>query len=101
MTTSRTGTSTWKKLRKRALHLAQAQGLTHCPYCSVQLDYAISLTPCSAEVDHVIPHSKGGRDRRDETQVICRRCNQSKGNRPAPKRVTVLKANPLRTSRQW
>lgn len=29
MATSRTGTSTWKHTRKRALHVAQANGVTH------------------------------------------------------------------------
>lgn len=101
MATSRTGTSTWKKIRKRALHLAQAQGLTRCPYCRAALDYEVSLTPSSAEVDHIIAHSKGGQDRLDQVQVLCRRCNQSKGSRPAPKQVTILKTKPLRASRQW
>jgi 5-methylcytosine-specific restriction endonuclease McrA len=101
MATSRTGTSTWKKIRKRALHLAQAQGQTHCPYCRTLLDYVTSLTPSSAEVDHITAHARGGQDRLDSVQVICRRCNQSKGSKPAPKTVTVLTTKPLRTSRQW
>lgn len=104
MATSRTGTSTWKKVRKRALHLAQAQGLTHCPYCKVPLNYAVSLTPSSAEVDHITAHAKGGQDRLDAVQVICRKCNQSKGDRTAPRIVTTVPAvalKPLRTSREW
>lgn len=101
MATSRTGTSTWKKIRKRALHLAQAQGLTICPYCKVPLNYLISLTPSSAEVDHITAHARGGQDRLDAVQVVCRRCNQSKGDKPAPKTVTVRAAKPLRTSRRW
>ena len=43
MATSRTGTSTYKKARKRTLYLAQAQGLEHCPYCTVKLDYDVGL----------------------------------------------------------
>lgn len=101
MATSRTGTSTWKKVRKRALHLAQAQGITNCPFCRCHLDYAVSLTPSSAEVDHIVPHSKGGQDVLANTRICCRNCNQSRGDRPAPKTVTILKATPLKTSRAW
>jgi 5-methylcytosine-specific restriction endonuclease McrA len=101
MATSRTGTSQWKKVRKRALHLAQAQGIERCPYCKVKLDYIVSRTPSSAEPDHVIAHAKGGQDRLDNVAICCRKCNQSKGNRPAPKTTTVLTAKPLKTSRKW
>jgi 5-methylcytosine-specific restriction protein A len=103
MATSRTGTSVWKKVRKRALHLAQAQGLTHCPYCKVWLNYTVSLTPSSAEVDHITAHARGGQDRLDSVQVICRRCNQSKGDKPAPRSATTSApvTGPLKTSRQW
>lgn len=101
MATSRTGTSQWKKVRKRALHLAQVRGHAHCPYCQVELDYKVSRTPASAEPDHITPHAKGGQDRLDNVAVCCRRCNQSKGNRLAPKGSTVLDAKPLKTSREW
>lgn len=101
MATSRTGTSQWKKVRKRALHLAQAQGIDRCPYCRVTLDYVTSRTPSSAEPDHVFAHASGGQDTLDNLLVCCRKCNQSKGNRPAPKTATVLKAKPLKTSRKW
>lgn len=101
MATSRTGTSTWKKIRKRALHLAQAQGIDRCPFCTVRLNYEVSLTPTSAEVDHIVPHSKGGQDVLENVRICCRNCNQSRGDRPAPKTAVVLKAKPLRTSRVW
>lgn len=101
MATSRTGTSQWKKVRKRALHLAQAQGMDRCPYCTVILDYEISLTPSSAEPDHVFAHANGGQDKLENLLVCCRKCNQSKGNRPAPKTKTILAAKPLKTSRKW
>ena len=101
MATSRTGTSTYKKARKRTLYLAQAQGLGRCPYCTVKLDYDVGLKPNSAETDHVIAHAKGGQDHGDNLAVCCRRCNQSKGDRPAPKTRTILAAKPLITSRKW
>ena len=99
MATSRTGTATWKRVRGQAIYRAKRSGLTHCPDCNVELDYDVGLTPASAEVDHVIPHSRGGSDSHDNVRVCCRLCNQSKGNRAAPRAAT--RAVPLRTSRQW
>jgi hypothetical protein len=32
-------------------------------------------------IDHVDPHSKGGRSRLENSALMCRRCNSSKGNR--------------------
>ena len=101
MATSRTGTSQWKKVRKRALYLARQQGITHCPYCKVKLDYDITRTPSSAEPDHVFAHANGGEDKLENLRVCCRKCNQSKGDRPAPKTSTVLARKPLKTSRRW
>ena len=101
MATSRTGTSQYKKARKKALHQAKANGVERCPYCKVILDYDVGLKPNSAETDHVIAHARGGQDHVDNLKVCCRRCNQSKGDRPAPKTSTVLAVKPLKTSRRW
>jgi 5-methylcytosine-specific restriction endonuclease McrA len=88
MATSRTGTATWKRLRAQALKEAKANGREHCPYCKVPLDYDVGLKPNSAEVDHVTPYSATGSDQ-GPLDVICRRCNQSKGQREAPKAAQV------------
>lgn len=32
-------------------------------------------------IDHIAPHSKGGRSRLDNAALLCRSCNSSKGNR--------------------
>lgn len=101
MATSRTGTATWKRISRQAKKLAKANGQTRCPHCGVTLDYDVGLTPCSAEADHIIPHAKGGRDELSNVIVVCRRCNQSKGNRQAPKATTVMAVKPLKTSRRW
>ena len=101
MATSRTGTGEWKRLRARAIRLAQINGVTHCPLCGVALDYEVSKRPNSPEPDHIVPHALGGRDVIENLMVICRLCNQSKGRRLAPKAATVLTAKPLRTSRAW
>jgi len=98
MATSRTGTATWKRVRAQALYRAKRNGVTHCRHCGVELNYDVSLLPESAEVDHLIPHSMGGKDHVDNTETICRLCNQSKGNRAAPKERNV---KPLKTSRKW
>ena len=100
MTTSRTGTAAWKNLRKRAIYRAKRAGLTHCPSCKVKLDYEVSITPASAEVDHIIPHSRGGADHIDNVTVICRDCNVRKGNKAAPTTPTVNRG-PIRASRAW
>ena len=78
--TSRTGTATWKRIRAQALKQAIDNNITHCASCGVGLDYEYTRRPNSAEVDHVIPYSKGGTDTLGNTTVICRWCNQRKGN---------------------
>lgn len=79
MATSRTGTTKWRTARAAALRRAYAAGVLACPLCGVTLDYARTLTPPSAEVDHVTPHAAGGDDSPDNLRVICRRCNQRLG----------------------
>lgn len=99
MATSRTGTATWKRVRLQALAKAKRNGQTNCPHCNVALDYSQGLQPNSAEPDHVIPWSMGGKDHVDNLIVICRACNQSKGHRGAPK--AKITPPPLKTSRKW
>lgn len=96
MATSRTGTALWKKVRAAAIWLAKQAGQDRCPHCGVVLDYVTSKLPNSAEGDHIVPYSMGGTDSIDNVEVICRRCNGSKGNRSAPRRV--VHAAPLRNT---
>ncbi|GAA2545761.1 hypothetical protein GCM10009861_01940 [Neomicrococcus aestuarii] len=77
---SRTGTAKWKRVRNEALKEALEVGLFNCPLCRVPLDWEYSRRPNSPEVDHVIPHAKGGRDSLDNVRVICRLCNQRLGS---------------------
>lgn len=80
MGTSRTGTTEYKAWRKQALRDGQRNGIDHCPNCSVLLDYEKGKRPNSAEPDHIVPWSLGGRNTRDNARILCRRCNQSRGN---------------------
>jgi 5-methylcytosine-specific restriction endonuclease McrA len=96
MTTSRTGTAQWKNLRRRVLAKAK-RTIKHCPNCKVELDYTQGQRPNSAEVDHIIPHSMGGKDVMSNCAILCRFCNASKGNRDVP-RPTVEQP---KTSRSW
>lgn len=103
MTTSRTGTSTYLRNRGRVLRQAQRDGLTHCPgvpgrTCGVQLDYAVPLTPASAETDHIVEHRQGGSDDVDNLRVICRTCNLWR-NRKQP--VAIPSPEQFPTSRDW
>ena len=77
--TSRTGTGKWRRLRTQAITSALDAGQYTCPHCRTHLDYDTPGRPNSAEVDHVIPHSRGGQDTIDNVMVICRLCNQTKG----------------------
>ena len=90
--TSRTGTATWKRVRAQAIKQAIDNGVHNCAICGVGLDYEYSQRPNSAEVDHILPHSRGGEDTIGNVQVICRWCNQRKGGKrnlavPAPKTI--------------
>lgn len=101
MAAHRTGTAKWMRVRDQARAQALDAGLTRCPLCRIGLDWEYPGRPNSAEVDHVIPHSQGGRDAIENTRIICRLCNQKLGGalnrrRPRPVVQTVeLDASPI------
>ena len=50
-----------------------------CPYCQqngIDTEYAFE----EMEGDHIIPWSKGGRTVEDNLQILCKKCNNEKGN---------------------
>src|SRR5699024_9889149 len=90
---SRTATTHWRKIRDKRRQHDFDLGLTNCPNCNVYLDWEYSKRPNSAEVDHKIPFSAGGADTFENTQIICRRCNQSLGGKLGHQRSTSQPTN--------
>nr|DAU39466.1 MAG TPA: HNH endonuclease [Caudoviricetes sp.] len=83
--TSRTGTAQYKHWRKRVLTASRDAGIAQCPHCGVRLDYTRGLQPNSAEPDHILPVRWGGKNALENGRVLCRRCNQSRGDGTRPK----------------
>lgn len=81
MVSSRTGLTPHLRFRGAVLRRDQAAGITNCPLCGVQMDYDKGRQPHSAEPDHIVPITRGGTNDPDNGRTICRRCNQSKGNK--------------------
>lgn len=55
----------------------------HCKICDIRTprNKRGSLEEDAPELDHVIPLSKGGVHTRDNTQCLCRKCNQIKSDK--------------------
>ena len=73
---------TEQEMRRRwlAYHLGVQGG--RCAYCgvSIQIFRKDGNGELRATVDHLIPLSKGGADRVENTLGACRRCNRAKGS---------------------
>lgn len=81
MGTSRTGTATWKNLRAQVIQAGIDNGIVTCPMCKVALNYSVARRPDSPEVDHIKPHSQGGKDELSNLRILCRLCNQRRAAR--------------------
>ena len=71
-----------------------------CAICGKPIDKTIKTPhPDSPEVDEIIPVSKGGSPiKRDNVQLVHRRCNQKKSNKTAIVRSYDM---PIPKSREW
>lgn len=58
-----------------------------CQYCGAHSDLTL---------DHVIPKSRGGKDRWENLVTACNRCNVRKGNRTPSEAKMPLKRDPFR-----
>ena len=51
-----------------------------CPSCIKWYTYQSKWTQPTK--DHIIPKSKGGSNRVENIRIICRKCNNDRGNKP-------------------
>lgn len=84
------------QIRRRLLYSTDV-----CALCGKPIDKSLKTPhPMSAEVDEIIPISKGGSPiDPDNVQLVHRSCNQRKGNKIETK--ISIKNLPLPTSRDW
>jgi len=61
-----------------------------CLYCGLKFDH------CELTRDHVVPQSKGGKDRWENVVAACRRCNHFKADRTPEQAGMALLAVPFR-----
>lgn len=69
--------------KKTALNAAYQNGLRRCPCCNIQLVWKsnpVNVQRNLATVDHMVPRSLGGPDTTDNMFVMCRKCNEDRGN---------------------
>lgn len=69
--------------KKTALMTAYQNDLRRCPCCNVQLVWKATpqkVQKNMATVDHMVAKSYGGADAADNMFVMCRKCNEERGN---------------------
>lgn len=69
--------------KKASLNAAYTNGLRRCPCCNVQLVWKANVGNIQknlATVDHMVARSIGGPDTSDNMFVMCRQCNEDRGN---------------------
>lgn len=87
------------QMRVSLRNRVRALGLP-CALCGRPIDYSLPARhPMSYELDEIVPVSLGGSPVDfDNVQPVHRICNQRKGNRMAPLRVSQ---KPIETSQDW
>ena len=69
--------------KKASINAAFSNGLRRCPCCNIQLVWKANrdnLQKNLATVDHMIAKSLGGPNTSDNMFVMCRQCNEDRGN---------------------
>lgn len=69
--------------KKTSLQTAYQNGVRRCPCCNVQLVWKAkpdNVQRNLATVDHMVAKSLGGPDTSDNMFVMCRKCNEERGN---------------------
>jgi len=79
-------TASTPKVRQMAAIIARDErdGVWRCWYCRIeveQLDLPLTWTKPYPERDHVVPRSRGGSGRMENSAVSCQGCNVRKGGR--------------------
>lgn len=66
-----------KKLRDGAFERARSKdGLYRCACCGIEDSSRVFF-----QVDHIVPMNKGGKSISENLQILCRKCNGTKGDR--------------------
>ena len=68
---------TFSDAQKRRVYEKQQHKCPCCQKNGIDTEYAFE----EMEGDHIIPWSKGGRTVEDNLQMLCKKCNNDKGNR--------------------
>lgn len=68
---------TFSDAQKRRVYEKQQHKCPCCQKSGIDTEYAFE----EMEGDHIIPWSKGGRTVEDNLQMLCKKCNNDKGNR--------------------
>ena len=57
-------------------------GNHHCPICGVKMvNKGSPKLHNFATIDHIVPKSKGGTNNIENLRLICRKCNNKRGNK--------------------
>lgn len=88
----------WEASRRRADYGAswrklQARAIREHPWCANCLTGGSPDNPLTG--DHITPWRRGGRNERGNIQVLCKRCNSSKGARQPIGGGVQMRGTPL------
>lgn len=99
MATSRTGTTTWKRIVRERRAIDRRAGITRCPGCGRLLDWdgkrGPVYNPALVEVDHIVARENGGVDSLENSRSLCSDCNKKRRSREAKSgRLVILLCGP-------